>query len=83
MGIVAILCPKTSLHISTGLEMDQAAFDALDMLPRSVDCWACGRTHSWSRRWAIVVECNDPVARRAGATIPRWVNQDSSLPHGK
>ena len=70
MNIVAILCTKTNIRISTGLEMDRAAFDALPMYPRTVDCWACGGRHSWSRRWATLVECDDPVGRREGTHIP-------------
>jgi hypothetical protein len=69
MLIVAVLCPKTSQHISTGVELDQAELDALPAVSRTVECWACGGTHSWSKRWATVIECQDPHARRAGAPV--------------
>ena len=66
MGIVAVLCPKTSRHISTGIELDRVAFEAFPVTTRSVDCWVCGGQHSWSRRWATLIACDDPTVRRAG-----------------
>jgi hypothetical protein len=71
MGVVVVLCPKTGLHVSTGLELDQLAFDAMPITPRVVDCWACGGRHSWSRRWATLIECDDPGFRRAGTPMPK------------
>ena len=73
MGIVAVLCPKTSRHISTGIELDRAAFEAFPISRQSVDCWACGGQHSWSRRWATLIACDDPTVRRAGTPIPETV----------
>jgi len=70
MGLVAILCAKTGKQISTGIEADSAAFLTMGMtMPRMVDCWACGGRHSWSRRWATIVECNDPASQKAGTPI--------------
>jgi hypothetical protein len=71
MGVVAVLCPKTGLQISTGLAFDQAAFDAMHLTTREVDCWACGGRHFWSRRWATLIECDDPDVLRPGMPMPR------------
>jgi hypothetical protein len=71
MSFVAILCPKTGQRVSTGLEMERSTFDALPLAYRTVDCWACGGQHIWSRRWATLIECDSPEARRAGIPIDR------------
>ena len=73
MSIVAILCPKTGQRVSTGIEMDQAAFSAMPLTTRIVDCWACGGRHSWSRRWATLVESDDQTVRREGTPTPKRV----------
>jgi hypothetical protein len=36
-----------------------------------VECWACGGKHSWSRRWAALVECDEADVPRPGTPIPR------------
>jgi len=71
MSIVAILCPKTGRHISTGIESDHVAFAAMPIPTSAVDCWACGGRHSWSRRWAVLIECHDPSSLRVGTPIPK------------
>ncbi len=71
MAVVAVFCSKTGLHISTGLEMDQIEFVTMPIMARTVECWACGGSHSWSRRWASLIECDDPEARWAGAPMPQ------------
>ena len=71
MGIVAVLCPKTGVQISTGLEMDRAGFDAMPVASHIVDCWACGGRHTWSRRWAALLECGGPEFRKPGIPIPK------------
>jgi len=56
MAIVAVMCPQTGKHVSTGVEMDAAAFDELPYSRHFVfDCWICGNKHEWSRRWATLV----------------------------
>jgi hypothetical protein len=69
MSIVAIFCPKMGQHVSTGIEMDQSAFDSMPLSTDSLDCWACGGRHTWSRRWAKLVESDDSEIRRAGMPI--------------
>ena len=71
MGVVAVLCPKTGLQISTGIELDRVTFEAMPIRTSFVDCWACGGRHSWSRRWATLIECDDPEFRRAGTPMTR------------
>ncbi|SDB54613.1 hypothetical protein [Bauldia litoralis] len=70
MSIVAIQCPKTGQQISTGIETDAASFKAAPFANHTVECWACGGRHSWSRRWATLVEVDDPAVKRAGVPIP-------------
>jgi hypothetical protein len=71
MSIVAILCPKTGRHISTGIQMDQLEFEQMPIRSSVVDCWECGGRHSWSRRWALLIECDEPEMRRAGTPMSK------------
>lgn len=71
MGLVAVLCPKTGLQISTGVVSDRVTFELMPIRTSVVDCWACGGRHSWSRRWATLIECDDPGFRRAGTPMPK------------
>lgn len=68
MSIVVILCPKTGVQISTGIETDVAGFSKLPPTKFEVDCWACGGRHTWSRRWATLLEA-DAIDRQAGIPI--------------
>jgi hypothetical protein len=62
MAIVTIMCPRTGTQVSTGVEMDQRAFNALRHERHfSSRCWHCGGEHEWSRRWAILIEEHDLV----------------------
>ncbi|MCB1488494.1 MAG: hypothetical protein KDJ88_13695 [Bauldia sp.] len=69
MSIIAIKCPKTGQTISTGIEADAASFEAMPLANQTVDCWACGGRHSWSRRWATLVDLDTPEAKRAGVPV--------------
>ena len=69
MSVVAVFCSKTGMYISTGLEMDPATFASMPVADRSLDCWACGGSHLWSRRWASLIECDDLDRQWAGAPI--------------
>jgi len=71
MSVIVILCPKTGQQVSTGIEIDSVAFDAMPLTTRIVDCWACGGRHSWSRRWATLVEDDRLEFVRAGMPIPK------------
>ncbi len=61
MGAITILCPSTGRQVATGVEVDPAVFDAIADIKASVDCWACGRRHVWSKRWATLVCDADPL----------------------
>lgn len=69
MSIVVILCPKTGVQISTGIETDLAGFSKLPSTQFEVDCWACGGRHTWSRRWATLLEADAPTDGRAGIPV--------------
>ena len=57
MAIITTLCSQTGKQVSTGSEMDAAAFNALPYSRHFVfDCWLCGDKHEWSRRWATLVD---------------------------
>ena len=55
MGTVMILCTATGHQVSTGVHLDRAAFAALPAGQHVMRCWACGREHGWSKRWATFV----------------------------
>ena len=55
MGAITILCPNTGRQVATGVEVDPAIYEAIDDIKASVECWACGRRHAWSKRWATLV----------------------------
>lgn len=56
MGVITILCPRTGRQVSTGVEVDPAAFRAMPIRASIMRCWACGGEHSWSKRWATLSE---------------------------
>ena len=63
MAIITTLCSQTGKQVSTGSEMDAAAFNALPYSRHFVfDCWLCGDKHEWSRRWATLVDEADVAA---------------------
>ncbi len=55
MGVVMIRCPRTGDEVSTGLEMDQATWDGLPVVPSRMHCPACRAEHVWSRTYARFV----------------------------
>lgn len=55
MGTVMILCTVTGRQVSTGVHLDRKTFAALPPRQYVMHCWACGREHGWSRRWATYV----------------------------
>ncbi len=71
IAIVTIMCSRTGTEVSTGIEIDQRAFNALPHERHfSSRCWLCGGEHEWSRRWAILVEERDAVS---GDLTPHFV----------
>ena len=55
MSVITILCPRTGERISTGIRTDPATFEAIEEIRSTAKCWACGRDHGWSKRWATLV----------------------------
>ena len=49
MAVVTIMCSKTGDFVSTGLEMDTAAFDALPSKIYRMRCPSCGYEHVWAK----------------------------------
>jgi hypothetical protein len=52
MATVTIMCSRTGEFVSTGIEMDEAAFAALPVRLSRIRCPACGSEHVWSRATA-------------------------------
>lgn len=63
MGLITILCPRTGQQVSTGVEADRTTFDRMPMVRATMRCWLCGGEHSWSKRWATLVDEDDPLIR--------------------
>jgi hypothetical protein len=55
MGVVMIRCPRTGSEVSTGLEMDQATWNALPVVRSKMHCPACRAEHMWSKTYARFV----------------------------
>ena len=49
MASIMIRCPRTGFDVSTGIEMDWAAFNRLREVHAEINCPACGGTHVWTR----------------------------------
>jgi hypothetical protein len=57
MGLITIQCPRSGQKVSTGVEIDRRAFEALPANGQyRMHCWVCGDDHRWSKRWAEFVE---------------------------
>ena len=57
MGMVTIMCPRTGKQVSTGVELDRFAFNALPVTRHfTTRCWLCGGEHEWSKRWATLMD---------------------------
>ncbi len=56
MGVVMIRCPNTEKSISTGLQMDRAAFRSMPVFFRNTFCPLCRTTHEWFARSAWVCD---------------------------
>ena len=63
MGAVTIRCPRTGKQVPTGLEIDQATWETLPVVPSRMTCRACGAVHVWSKTYARYVVSNDPPHR--------------------
>jgi len=69
MAIVTIMCPRTGKQVSTGIELDLFAFNALPIARHfATRCWVCGGEHEWSKRWATLVDEGDAALAYA---LPR------------
>jgi len=46
-GEILILCPRTSVPVTTGLRIDWVVFKSLPPVAVPLRCPACGQTHRW------------------------------------
>jgi len=67
MAVVTIMCSKTGDFVSTGLEMDAAAFDALPSKIARMRCPSCGSEHAWAKgsAWLSGFGVPSPAPRMA------------------
>ena len=63
MAVITILCPRTGKQVSTGIETTRDNFEAMPMVSATMRCWVCGGEHTWSKRWATLVEDEAPEMR--------------------
>ena len=56
MGVVMIRCPRTERAISTGMQIDHAAFHSMPVFFSSTFCPICRSPHEWFAASAWV--CN-------------------------
>jgi hypothetical protein len=61
MGVITIRCPRTGMQVSTGLETDEASFEAMPSVGSTMHCPACGAEHVWSKNHAKLVS-GSPVS---------------------
>ncbi len=66
MGAVMILCPRTGIYVSTGIETDRTKFALMADGRFTMRCWRCGGDHDWSKRWAILAS-DVPASARVGS----------------
>jgi hypothetical protein len=75
MGLICIQCPRTGQQVFTGVEIDRAHFNQMSLAQSTMHCWICGGEHTWSKRWAILVERPSTQARmplRSGVQRADW-----------
>jgi hypothetical protein len=56
MGQIAIRCPNKGEMITTGMTMDRGSFESSTISDNSVQCPACGETHTWSKEDATLTD---------------------------
>jgi hypothetical protein len=59
MGMLMIKCPNTGRAISTGIQIEQAAFDVMPVFFSRTFCPACRTEHRWFAKYAWI---NEPEA---------------------
>ena len=68
MGVVMIRCPQTERAISTGMQIDRAAFHSMPVFFSSTFCPICRTSHEWFATNAWVCDCGpencDPNCER-------------------
>jgi hypothetical protein len=57
MGTVMIQCPKTGNAISTGMQIDRAAFGSMPVFFSRTFCQSCRILHEWFAASAWVCDC--------------------------
>ena len=74
IGLLVLLCPRTGLEYSIGVEMDAMSFNSLPTLPMTACCPHCGKQHYWQASEAKLKlddamlahgDCREPQARVA------------------
>jgi hypothetical protein len=72
--MIMVLCTRTGRHIAAVSDVSRRHYEAMDALEQhTTDCWECGQTHVWSRRWVRFVEAEaepDPTAPAGEETPP-------------
>ena len=71
MGAIMILCPRTGVHVSTGIETDKMGYALMQDGHFTMHCWRCGGDHQWSKRWARFVAEDTARPRRSQAERSR------------
>ena len=46
-GEILVLCPRTSVPVTTGLRIDWVVFNSLPPVAVPLHCPACGQVHKW------------------------------------
>ena len=64
---VAIICPNTGFPIPTGIATTPESFKSSSFTQNSVSCHACGKTHVWDKKDAILL----PVGKRKRETFEK------------
>ncbi len=69
MGMLMIKCPNTGRAISTGIQVEQAAFGAMPVFFSRTFCPACRTEHRWfaKRAWINAPEATPHAGSRLGS----------------
>jgi hypothetical protein len=62
MGEAMIKCPITGKYVPTGISLDRATFESIEMSHNSSTCPACGGVHQWDKKdvhWIEPLESPD------------------------
>ena len=54
MNTVMIKCPTAGRWVSTGIDIEPAAFARMPDVPAKMRCPECGREHVWTKQEAMI-----------------------------